>query len=81
MERQNITLSNPKETRKKAKHYAVGKDQSLSGLLTLFIEDLIRQEKRYMQAERRQLVLMEKGIDFGLKGKADWAREEIHERG
>lgn len=34
-----------------------------------------------MQAERRQLVLMEKGIDFGLKGKADWAREEIHERG
>jgi hypothetical protein len=81
MERQNITLSIPKETLKKAKHLAVAKDQSLSGLLTEFIEDLVRQEESYKQAERRQLVLMEEGIDFGLKENVDWSREEIHERG
>ena len=80
MERQNITLSIPKETLKKAKHLAVAKDQSLSGLLTEFIEDLVHQEERYKQAEQRQLVLMEEGIDFGLKEKIDWSREEIHER-
>ncbi len=81
MERQNITLSIPKETLKKAKYLAVAKDQSLSGLLTEFIEGLVRQEERYKQAERRQLVLMEEGIDLGLKGKVEWSREEIHERG
>ncbi len=81
MERQNITLSIPKETLKKAKHLAVAKDRSLSGLLTEYIEGLVLQEERYKQAERRQLVLMEKGIDFGLKGEVDWSREEIHERG
>ena len=81
MERQNITLSIPKETLKKAKHLAVAKDQSLSGLLTEFIEDLVRQEESYKQAEQRQLVLMEEGIDFGLKENVDWSREEIHERG
>ena len=81
MERQSITLSIPKETLKKAKHLAVAKDQSLSGLLTEFIEDLVRQDERYKQAERRQLVIMEEGIDFGLKGNVDWSREENHERG
>ena len=80
MERQNITLSIPKETLKKAKHLAVAKDQSLSGLLTEFIEDLVRKEEIYKQAEQRQLVLMEEGIDFGLKEKIDWSREEIYER-
>lgn len=80
MDRQNITLSIPKETLKKAKYLAVAKDQSLSGLLTEFIEDLVSQEENYKRAQRQQLMLMEKGIDFGLKEKADWSREDIHER-
>ncbi len=81
MERQNITLSIPKETLKKAKHLAVSKEQSLSGLLTEYIEDLVRQEEKYNQAEQRQLLLMEEGIDFGLKEKVEWSREDIYERG
>jgi len=81
VERQNITLSIPKETLKKAKHLAVSKEQSLSGLLTEYIEDLVHQEERYKQAEERQLLLMEEGIDFGLKGKVEWSREDIYERG
>ncbi len=80
MERQNITLSIPKETLKKAKHLAVAKDQSLSGLLTSYIEDLVREEEQYIQGQRQQLKLMEEGIDFGLKGNVNWSREDIHER-
>lgn len=80
MERQNITLSIPKETLKKAKHIAVAKEQSLSGLLAEFIEDLVRREEGYKQAEQRQLVLMEEGLDFGLNENVEWSREEIHER-
>ncbi len=59
-ERQNITLAIPKETLNKAKHLAIAKDQSLSGLLTEFIEDLVRQDERYKQAQRQQLALMVK---------------------
>ncbi len=80
MERQNITLSIPKETLKKAKHLAVAKDQSLSGLLTSYIEDLVREEEQYVKGQRQQLKLMEEGIDFGLKGDVNWSREDTHER-
>lgn len=80
MERQNVTLSIPKETLKKAKHLAVAKDQSLSGLLTDYIEDLVREEEQYRKAHRQQLMLMEEGIDFGLKGSVTWTREDTHER-
>ncbi len=80
MERQNITLSIPKETLKKAKHLAVAKDQSLSGLLTSYIEDLVRKEEQYGKGQRQQLKLMEAGIDFGLKGALNWSREDTHER-
>ena len=80
MERQNITLSIPKETLKKAKHLAVAKDQSLSGLLTDYIEDLVHKEEQYGKAHRQQMMLMEKGVDFGLKGSVKWTREDTHER-
>ena len=80
MERQNITLSIPKGTLKKAKHLAVAKDQSLSGLLTNYIEDLVRKEEQYEKGQRQQLKLMEAGIDFGLKGAVNWSREDTHER-
>ncbi len=80
MERQNITLSIPKETLKKARHLAVEKEQSLSGLLTEFIEELVRHDESYRDAQQRQMVVMEKGLDFGLQGKVTWSREELHER-
>ena len=80
MERQNITLSIPRETLKKAKLLAVAKDQSLSSLLTEYIETLVNDEAQYEQAHQRQLILMEEGIDFGLNGSVGWTREESHER-
>lgn len=80
MERQNITLSIPRATLKKAKHLAVAKEESLSGLLTQFIEELVRQDEGYKEAQQRQLIVMGKGLDFGLQGKITWSREELHER-
>jgi hypothetical protein len=80
VERQNITLSIPKETLKKAKHLAVEKEQSLSGLLTEFIEELVHHDESYRDAQQRQMVVMEKGLDFGLQGKVTCTREELHER-
>jgi len=80
VERQNITLSIPRATLKKAKHLAVAKEESLSGLLTQFIEELVSQDESYKEAQQRQLIVMEKGLDFGLQGKITWSREELHER-
>ncbi len=80
MERQNITLSIPRETLKKAKYLAVTKEQSLSGLLAEFIEELVRHDESYKEAQQRQMIVMEKGINFGLQGKVTWTREELHER-
>ena len=80
VKRQNITLSIPRETLKKAKLIAVAKDQSLSGLLTEYIETLVKDEDKYKQAHKQQLSLMEKGLDFGLNGNVDWSRENSHER-
>ncbi len=54
MERQNITLSIPKETLKKARHLAVEKEQSLSGLLTDYIEELVRHDESYNEALQGQ---------------------------
>ena len=80
MEKQNITLSIPRETLKKAKHLAVTKEQSLSGLLSEFIEELVRHDESYREAQQRQMIVMEKGINFGLQGKVAWTREGLHER-
>jgi hypothetical protein len=80
VERQNITLSIPRETLKKAKHLAVAREQSLSGLLAEFIEELVRHDESYKEAQQRQMIVMEKGLDFGLQGKVAWTREELHER-
>jgi hypothetical protein len=80
VERQNITLSIPRETLKKAKHLAVAREQSLSGLLSEFIEELVRHDESYKEAQQRQMIVMEKGINFGLQGKVVWTREELHER-
>jgi hypothetical protein len=68
MERQKITLSIPRETIKIAKLPAVAKDRSLSGLLTEYIETLVNNEDTYEQAHQQQLLIMEKGLDFGLEG-------------
>jgi len=80
MERQNITLSLPKSLLKKAKAIAARKEKSLSELLRESLEEQVRESTGYKKAMERQLKLMKKGFDFGIKERIAVSREEIHER-
>ncbi|GJM43102.1 MAG: CopG family transcriptional regulator [Ardenticatenaceae bacterium] len=80
MEKQNVTLSLPKETLRKAKILAAERHTSLSALLTQTVEEIVAKSDRYEIAKQRQLILMEKGVDFGLDETITWSRGELHER-
>lgn len=80
MQRQNITLSLPKDIIKKAKIVAIKKDTSLSNLIRQILEDIIEKDQGYELAMKRHLEILEEGLNFNLKGKIPWTREELHER-
>jgi hypothetical protein len=80
MERQNITLSLPKDLLQKVKIIAVKKNTSLSGLLSDYLEKITNQEEAYQIAQTRHRRLLKRGFDLGLKGEIPWGREELHER-
>jgi hypothetical protein len=80
MDTQNITLSIPKDTLRKAKILAVRRNTSLSGLLTRTLEELVSQEEAYSEARSRHLDWLNKGINLGTKGQLGWKRDELHER-
>lgn len=80
MERQNVTLSLPKMTIKKAKALALKEEKSLSTLIRESIEDKIRKDTRYREAMEVEIRRMEKGFHFGTGGHMPCSREELHER-
>jgi len=80
MERQNVTLSLPRETLRKAKRIAVEKGTSLSGLLSEFIEETVRQDASYERAARSFKARLKTGLDLGTGGKRTWTRESLYER-
>ncbi len=75
-----MTLSIFKDLLVKAKHLAVNKGSSLSGLLTATLEEIVSKEEGYKEAHIRQAHLMGKGLDLGLNGKVHWGREKVYER-
>ena len=80
MERQNITLSLPKDLLKRVKFLAVEKETSVSGLLAKYLEQLLTDEIRCRQAEKRIEERLETGYPLGTEGKRAWTREEHYER-
>ncbi len=80
MDRQNVTLSLPKETLRKAKILAAERQTSLSALLTEALEEIVGKSDLYEIARQRQLVLMEKGFEFDLDETVTWNRNDLHER-
>ena len=80
MEKQNVTISVDKKLLKKAKHIAIDRHTSLSGLLSEKLRELVDSDERYAVARNRQLDLLTKGMDFGLEGKINWSREDLYER-
>ena len=80
MERQNITLSIPKDILLKVKLLAVQRGTSVTGLLTQTLERLVRQEDAYAHARQRHLHWLEEGADLGTGGRMLTHRDELHER-
>lgn len=81
MEKQNVTLSVPKNLLKKAKILAASRDKSLSELLRESLEEKVREANGYTRARQRQLRLLKDSPDLGTGGKIVTSREELHERG
>ena len=80
MERQNITLSLPKDILLKIKLIAVRRQTSVSGLLTQTLERLVEHEDSCTHARRRHLEWLERGVDLGTAGHIYTGRDELHER-
>lgn len=80
MEKQNVTLSLPKDILQKAKILSIKRETSLSGLLTEVLTEIVNQSDRYEIAKKNHLALLEKGVNFGSNGQATWTRDDLHER-
>ena len=81
MARQNVTLSLPKSLLKRAKVLAATRETSLSELMRKSLEDRVREANGYNRARKRQLKLLQEGLDLGTNGLIKTTREEIYERG
>ncbi len=76
--KQNVTVSLPEETIRKAKILAAQRSTSISGLLADQIEKLVGEEDDYERAKRRALAFLDKGFHLG--GKITATRESLHDR-
>lgn len=79
MEYQNVTLSLPKDLLRRAKHIAIERGTSLSGLLARLLEDLTRAEDEYLRARECHLSMLGQ-LNLGTEGCIDWKRGDLHER-
>lgn len=80
MEKQNITLSLPKNLLKKAKSIATREDKSLSQLIREVLEERIRKTEDYTKAMQRQLKILKEGFNLGTEGNISMNRTELHDR-
>jgi hypothetical protein len=80
IEKQNITLSLPKNLLQKIKHIAIDKNTSVSRLLTETLEEIAKKEDAYESARLYHIKILEKGFDLGTHGKIAWRREDLYER-
>jgi hypothetical protein len=76
--KQNLTVSLPRQTIRKAKILAARRGSSISSLLAEQIEILVGEEEAYERAERQATALLEQGFHLG--GEIRATREEWHER-
>ena len=80
VEKQNITLSIPKDILREAKHLAVDQGTSISGLLVEALKERVKRHSAMRRAGERQRALMRRGLNLGTKGRPGWKRDELHAR-
>jgi hypothetical protein len=76
--KQNLTVSLPQQTIRKAKVLAARRGSSISGLLAEQIEILVGEEEAYERAERQATALLDQGFHLG--GVIRSSRDEWHKR-
>lgn len=80
MEKQNITLSLPRDILKKGKMLAAKKGISLNELVRELLRVTTENEEGYRSSAYRQLKRMKEGIQLGTKGKISWERDRLYQR-
>lgn len=80
VEKQNITLSLPRQLLRKIKRIAADRDTSVSSLMTEALVILANEERRYSAARRRSLSAMKNARPLGTGGRRTWTRNELHDR-
>jgi hypothetical protein len=80
VEKQNITLSLPKDILREAKHFAVDQGVSLSGFLVDALTERVKRLREIQRAGARQRALMRRGLKLGTQGRATWKRDDLHAR-
>lgn len=81
MEKQNITLALPKDVLRRVKVLAAERGTSVSALMQRLLEQHLAWHEGYEQARKRQVALLERGLNLGTYGERSWSREDLHDRG
>jgi Asp-tRNA(Asn)/Glu-tRNA(Gln) amidotransferase B subunit len=80
VEKQNITLSLPKEILKKGKMLAAKKGISLNELVRELLQVNTENAEEYQASAQRQIKRMKGAIQLGTKGKIPWKRDQLYQR-
>ena len=78
--KQNITLSLPKDLLIKAKHLAIDKHTSVSALLAKFLETLVDDDEKYKKAMRHYKSILDQEHNLNNGEEISWKREDLHDR-
>ncbi len=76
----NVTLSLPRTVISRAKHLAIDKGTSLSGLVAQILSEEISRNRQYAEAKRQAISLLKMPFNLGTNGKKLPTREELHAR-
>ena len=77
MESQNVTLHLSRQLVRRAKVVAARREVSLSRMMADALEQQVERDEGYEAARRRQLALLQTGLDLGF---APGDRDALHER-
>jgi hypothetical protein len=80
-ETRNVTLALSRPLLRKVKLLAVERDTSISGLLTTFLEEIVKKHDDYERARRKAIRDLRRPPDLATGGRASWKRDDLHRRG
>jgi hypothetical protein len=80
VETRNVTLALSRSLIRKVKLLAVERDTSISGLLTEFLEEIVKKHDDYERARRKAIRDLRRPPDLATGGRASWKRDDLHRR-